>query len=130
MRNPYEPIDVFHLARHMRKNMTKTESLLWQRLRARRLGGFKFLRQHVVHGFIADFYCHELRLLVEVDGEVHEQMSACMRDNERDFQLAAHGYYTLRIRDSDVLINIDMVCLRILDTIYHEISLLVMQAPP
>lgn len=104
--------------------MTPTERLLWERLRARRLVGFKFLRQHVVREAIADFYCHELRLIVEVDGAAHENTLEQERDDERDFQLAAHGYRTLRIRDTEIIINIDAVCTQILNTVYAEIRYL------
>ncbi|WOK05895.1 endonuclease domain-containing protein [Imperialibacter roseus] len=55
----------------MRKNHTAAENLLWQNLRGRKLGGHKFRRQHPVAGFIADFYCHEAKLVIELDGKIH-----------------------------------------------------------
>ncbi|MBL0323003.1 MAG: DUF559 domain-containing protein [Ignavibacteria bacterium] len=109
MRNPYEQIDMIKIARQMRKKMTPAERKLWERLRGRRLGGFKFLRQHVVRDSIADFYCHELRLIIEVD-------------DERDFQLAAHGYCTVRVSNAEVLTDLDAVCKRLLDLVYTEID--------
>jgi very-short-patch-repair endonuclease len=59
-------------AKVLRKTMTDAEILLWKALRNRRLNGFKFRRQHPIKGFIADFYCHEARLVIEVDGEIHD----------------------------------------------------------
>lgn len=55
----------------MRKNPTLSELRLWEWLRRRQAGGFKFRRQHVIAGYIVDFYCPELRLVIEVDGPIH-----------------------------------------------------------
>lgn len=60
------------LARRMRREMTPGEWCLWQRLRANRFCGLHFRRQQVIDGFIADFYCHAARLVVEADGDVHD----------------------------------------------------------
>ena len=60
------------LAREMRRAPTPTESMLWQRIRNRRLSGFKFRRQHSIDRFIVDFFCPETRLVVEVDGPIHQ----------------------------------------------------------
>ncbi len=122
MRNPYEQLDMYKIARQMRRKMTTSERLMWERLRGRRLGGFKFLRQHVVRDSIADFYCHELRLIVEVDGEAHHSPIQQERDDERDFQLAAHGYRTVRVSNADVITDLDAVCKNLLDIIYAEID--------
>nr|MCU4177914.1 endonuclease domain-containing protein [Marinilabiliaceae bacterium N1Y90] len=59
-------------AKLLRKDITLPEKLLWNKLRDRQLAGLKFRRQHPIDLFIADFYCHEKRLVVEVDGEIHE----------------------------------------------------------
>ncbi len=58
-------------ARELRNNMTKAEIILWSRIRSKQINGYKFRRQYPVLDFIADFYCHELKLIIEVDGEVH-----------------------------------------------------------
>ena len=57
--------------------MTFAETLLWAELRARRLAGLRFRRQHPVLGYIIDFYCHELRLAIEVDGDSHVGREEC-----------------------------------------------------
>jgi very-short-patch-repair endonuclease len=70
-----------NISSELRRNQTPTEKLLWKRLRKKQFHGYKFLRQHSIfyehycekRFFIADFYCSELRLIVEVDGGIHEQ---------------------------------------------------------
>ena len=61
------------LARSFRRVSTGAEAALWKVLRGRRLGGLKFRRQHPVDGFMVDFYCAERRLIVEVDGSIHDR---------------------------------------------------------
>ena len=71
--------DKINIAREFRKLPTKSEKLLWKLLRNRAFCDLKFRRQHVIEGYVIDFYCAELNLAVEVDGEIH-------RDNtEQDF---------------------------------------------
>ncbi len=82
-------------AREMRRQPTGSESLLWSALRNRRLAGRKFRRQHPVGRFILDFYCHEVRLAVEVDGQVHETQREA--DRERQQILASMGIRFLRL---------------------------------
>ena len=60
-------------ARLLRENMTYPEKLLWEKLKGKQICGLRFRRQHPIDLFIADFYCHEARLVVEVDGEIHKQ---------------------------------------------------------
>jgi len=57
--------------RELRKQMTPAEKILWQHLRAKRFNNLKFRRQQVIEGFLVDFYCHSLGLIIEVDGEIH-----------------------------------------------------------
>lgn len=84
--------------------MTPAERLLWEHLRAHRLRGVHFQRQYVVDRFIADFYCHAAKLVVEVDGEVH--MSQVARDEERDRVLGGLGYRVLRFTNEQVLTGV------------------------
>ena len=65
-------------ARRMRKAPTPSEEFLWQALRNRQLDNLKFLRQHPIGPTIVDFYCHEKRLVIELDGGVH-QGQGCTR---------------------------------------------------
>lgn len=87
-------------AKAMRAMPTAAEAVLWAALRGRRLG-WKFRRQHVIAGYIVDFYCAELWLAVEVDGAVHRRQRA--DDRERDEHLAWLGVRRLRLHNADVL---------------------------
>jgi very-short-patch-repair endonuclease len=91
-------------AKHLRQNMTPAETILWQALRRNQLGGYHFRRQQVLLGFIADFYCHRSRLVVEVDGPIHQQQREY--DQERDRILADAGLTTLRITNQQVEQNL------------------------
>ena len=84
-------------ARRSRQAMTKSETILWQALRAGRLGGRKFRRQHPVGTYVLDFYCDAARLAVEVDGGVHEWEDRQLSDAVRDAWLAQRGVRTLRL---------------------------------
>ena len=63
--------NTFEMAHALRKNMTDAEKILWKRLKDKRIFKVKFRRQHPVDIFVLDFYCHELKLAIEVDGEIH-----------------------------------------------------------
>ncbi len=67
---------IFARANELKRSMTEVEKILWKELRNRKLNGHKFRRQHPIGQFIADFYCHEAKLVVEVDGEVHDAIEA------------------------------------------------------
>ncbi len=98
-------------AKDLRRQMTAAERLLWQHLRANRLAGLHFRRQQLIDGFIVDFYCHAARLIVEVDGGVHDKQAAY--DAERDRLLAARGLLVLRVSNREVMQNPVDVLLRI-----------------
>jgi very-short-patch-repair endonuclease len=100
-------------AKELRRKMTEAEQILWQRLRTNRLGGWHFRRQQVIGGFIVDFYCHAASLLVEVDGPVHAKQADY--DVERDRVLVAYGVRVLRVKNRDILENIDSVSENILN---------------
>lgn len=95
----------------MRRQMTDAEWALWEALRDRRLGGFKFRRQVPLCGYILDFVCFEARLIVEVDGAQHAENE---KDQRRDAVLAGEGFATLRFWNDDVMRNADFVCLSVL----------------
>jgi very-short-patch-repair endonuclease len=72
------------LAKGLRRNMTPSEKALWQRLRSNKIAGLKFRRQHPVKYYIADFYCHEARLVIEVDGPIHDRIDRREHDQQRN----------------------------------------------
>ncbi|MFN6536423.1 MAG: endonuclease domain-containing protein [Nostoc sp. EkiNYC01] len=89
------------LARQMRREPTPAEKLLWQRLRHKQLLGFKFRRQQTIDRFIVDFYCSEARLVVEVDGEIHDYSKE--EDGIRQEFLESLGLRVVRFRNEDVV---------------------------
>ena len=98
-------------ARQLRRQMTPAEQILWQALRANRLGGLHFRRQQIIGGFIVDFYCHAARLVVEVDGPIHRQQVEA--DQERDQILTGHGLQVQRVSNDAVLQNLPGVLERL-----------------
>lgn len=92
------------LARQMRCEPTVAENVLWQKLRNRNLNGVKFRRQHAIDRFIVDFYCDEFKLIIEVDGEVHQY--TLEEDMLRQEYLESLGLRVLRFTNEQVLENI------------------------
>lgn len=103
---------VVYTARKLRKDMSLPEVMLWQRLRGQATG-FRFRRQHPIGGYIADFYCSSLKLVIEVDGEVHGQGHQLQRDAHRDAYMIENGYQVVRILASDILKDADKVVAQI-----------------
>ena len=98
-------------ARDLRRRMTPAEHILWQALRGNRLDGLHFRRQQIIGAFIADFYCHAARLVVEVDGPIHQQQLDY--DRERDQILAAHGLRIAHFTNDDDLHDLPGVLARL-----------------
>ena len=94
-------------ARILRKEQTPTEELLWQALRNRQLGFLKFRRQHVIDGFIVDFYCHRLRLAIELDGSIHLKQKEY--DSLRQSLIETKGIRFLRFSNDEVVNNLKAV---------------------
>ena len=94
------PAEIIAFARRLRRCSTDAEALIWGLLRDRRFGGFKFRRQHPLPPYVADFYCHESRLCVELDGGQHSDRDGY--DLERDARLKSHGILTLRFWNDQV----------------------------
>jgi len=103
-------------ARQLRKEMTPAEKLLWKLLRNRRLRGWKFRRQSPISTYIADFYCHELKLIVELDGDVHLTPDQSAHDENRDFYLNYLGIEVLRIPNRQLFDDPEAALDRIVET--------------
>ncbi|HEX7783319.1 MAG TPA: DUF559 domain-containing protein [Sphingobium sp.] len=95
-------------ARRLRKEMSLPEVLLWQALR-KRPDGAKFRRQHPAGVYVLDFYCDEVRLAIEVDGEAHGRGARPARDDVRDVWLATQGVTVMRVPAAEVLRDLDTV---------------------
>jgi very-short-patch-repair endonuclease len=89
-------------ARELRKKTTPAEAALWKVLRHRRLRSLKFRRQFPIGNFIADFCCHELWIVVELDGAVHDASTQAAHDRNRDWYLQWRGYTVLRFLNERV----------------------------
>lgn len=89
--------------RNLRQQTTPSEKKLWSIVRSRRLGGFKFRRQHGIGPFVVDFFCSEVKLVVELDGNVHDNPARAAYDRERQEYLEALGLSVVRFRNEEVL---------------------------
>ena len=97
-------------ARQLRREMTPAEKLLWQEVRAKKLG-VHFRRQQVIAGFIVDFYCHKADLVIEVDGDIHDLQRE--EDARRESVLREMGLTLVRFRNEDVIKDLPAVVGRI-----------------
>jgi very-short-patch-repair endonuclease len=107
--------DIFKKASLLRQEMTSAEKVLWKCLRNRKLNGLKFRRQHPLDIFIADFYCHEKKLIIELDGGIHDTLEQKEYDEGRSFELKEKGFQILRFKNKEVLNNIEDVVQTIIE---------------
>ena len=94
--------DIKKTALRLRKNLTEAEKILWIELKNRKLEGLKFRRQHPLHYYVADFYCHEQRLVIEVDGQIHKQRQQHEHDENRSAELERYGIRIIRFTNEQV----------------------------
>lgn len=110
----YELLKEF--ARKNRKEMTASESTLWNVLR-HEIQGYKFRRQHAIGDYIADFVCMSEKLVIEVDGGYHEQPLQQKNDQARTEFLESKGYKVIRFRNEEVDFNVKEVIVKIKETL-------------
>jgi very-short-patch-repair endonuclease len=94
-------------AKRLRQESTLGEEALWERLRDRRFLGLKFRRQVPIGAYVADFYCHDRKLVLEIDGGIHEEERQKAHDENRDSNLTALGYRILRLTNGEILEDLD-----------------------
>ena len=94
--------DIFKKARVLRGNPTKAEKVLWEKLRLKQLG-VKFRRQHPINIYITDFYCHEKKLVVEVDGDYHLMSDQKEYDELRTEDIKEYGIEVIRFKNEEIL---------------------------
>ena len=97
---------IFQRAKSLRKNMTGAEKMLWERLRKKQLG-VRFKPQHPIGRFIADFYCHQAKLVIEIDGEIHDGQKEY--DIGRTSEMEDYGMRVLGFKNSEVFEDIEGV---------------------
>lgn len=103
--------------RDLRRRQTRAEDLLWRQLRNRQCGNIKFRRQVGIGSYIADFYAHDEKLVVELDGSAHDTLEAQEYDAERDRYFQSLGLKILRFRNDQLLDGTDLVKTTILNWI-------------
>ncbi|MGF7140918.1 endonuclease domain-containing protein [Roseimarinus sediminis] len=101
--------EIIKRANELRKRMTLSEIRLWNKLRNRQCGGYKFRRQHPIERFIVDFYCHEVRVVVEVDGPVHLSKEHTEYDDNRSAELEKWEIEIIRFTNEQVNENLEAV---------------------
>jgi very-short-patch-repair endonuclease len=95
--------------RSLRNNMPKAELAIWSKLRGKQMLGYKFRRQYSVDRYVLDFYCPELKLAIEIDGDSHFQVGAVADDKHRQAFIESFGISFLRFTNEDALKNLDGV---------------------
>ncbi len=113
-----EPI-IFEYAKKLRNNPTKAEQYLWNYLNKNQLG-IKFRRQHPISKYITDFYCHKLRLVIEIDGDYHTDAEQMKYDRFRSNELEEFEIKVIRFSNKQVLNDVEFV----LEQLKDEISFL------
>lgn len=101
--------EIFLRAAELRRDMTKAEKMLWQELRNKKILNLTFRRQHPVNMFIADFYCHKARLVIEIDGSIHEVEGSREKDKGREDEFEKFGIKTIRFTNNEIFESLNRV---------------------
>ena len=107
---------IFKNAAILRNNLTGAEMLLWGHLKGSQFGA-KFRRQHPIGNYIADFYCHQHKLIIELDGSIHNVPGVAENDIERQLNLETDGIRVLRFKNEQIFSQIEVVLKEINDAI-------------
>jgi very-short-patch-repair endonuclease len=112
---------VFGFAKQLRKNMTDSEKILWMHLKPG-IQNFKFRRQHPIGLFVADFFCHKLKLIIEVDGGIHDLEENKINDKEREKFFIDSGYSIIRFTNKQVHNEIEFILKEVNSLITKELK--------
>jgi very-short-patch-repair endonuclease len=110
----------FDKARLLRNNMTEAEKILWDKLKNRNVFKARFRRQHPIGIFIVDFYCHEYKSAIEIDGEIHLKNEVIEYDDGRSYDIEKFGIKILRFTNNEVFTDLG----KIIDVILKNIAVL------
>ena len=116
------PLYVVTRAQELRRNLTPAEHILWAHLRNGQMSGIKFRRQHPLGRYIADFYCHKARLIIELEGDVHLNFDQKQYDLVRKNVIEQLGMQVLYFDNDDVIHELDAVLIRITEALKHSLS--------
>ena len=104
---------IFQRARALRDKETPAEKELWKHLKGKKLDGFKFRRQHPISRYILDFYCHEKKLVVELDGRYHDDELQKRHDENRTLELQSVGLKVIRFQNEEIFQDLETVLWKI-----------------
>lgn len=104
---------IFSNAKKLREKPTEAEEAMWLELRNNQLDGYKFRRQHPLSLYVADFYCYQLQLVIEVDGDYHQTTEQQKMDRERTENIEFQGLHVIRFTNDEVLGDVHSVLNRI-----------------
>lgn len=110
---PYNP-KLKELARKLRTKSTKSEITLWQELKGKRIHGYDFHRQKPLLNYIADFYCYELKLVIELDVYTHQFKEVQIKDEQKQAELERLGLTVMRFQDLEIFNDMNNV-LRVIE---------------
>ena len=116
-KNPFQPDDmwkgaspnIFSNAQYLRERATIAEEILWLELKNNQLEGFHFRRQHPLNIYIADFYCHKLKLVIEIDGGYHQTVEQQQSDAERTKAIEFQGLMVIRFSNEEIITKVSEV---------------------
>jgi len=103
----------FRHAKKLRNEMTFAEKILWAELRNRKISDLKFRRQHAISRYVLDFYCHQARLGIELDGKYHEDKAQQLYDKDRTKNLEVYNIEIIRFTNEEVINELQNVLLKI-----------------
>jgi very-short-patch-repair endonuclease len=109
-------------ARELRRNMTPGEKILWRKLKGKKINGVRIRRQHPIEYYIADFYCHEARMVIEVDGPIHNTLERKLYDLNRNAEMERLGIKVIRFSDHEVKNNTKKVVFMITEEINKRLN--------
>ena len=101
--------EIIKRARLLRNSLTPSENIFWNHIRKKRLSGIIFRRQHPIGQFIVDFYCHEAKIVIEIDGNIHALQENKEHDENRTFELEKLGLKVIRVKNEAIIGNINEV---------------------
>ena len=105
--------DIFKKASQLRNNLTVCEKMIWDRLSKNKIMGFRFKCQHPIDIFIVDFYCHKLKLVIEIDGGIHQKPQQAEYDLGREAEMAFYDIETVRFTNDEIIQDINAVVRKI-----------------
>lgn len=105
--------ELLEFRRELRKNLTPAEAFLWNCLKAKQLDGKKFAKQHSIGNYIVDFYLASDKLIIELDGAVHQNTTAAEYDQVRTEYLKNKGFKVIRFENKMVFDNLESVMMEI-----------------